>query len=289
MSLLTVNKQYKPSIEVLLIVSTPLTGKTEALLQLPNACCIDLDGTADTFPGNVYSITKLSRSLNKGPITVLKMVMQEILDLKEKGKGFDFVIIDSITALCKRLEPIATQEFKKSDQGSTFSGSNAVLQAGWGNGDKFLDAEFLKLLPELLKLTNKYTILTGHTKYDNIVGADAEFSDIQLSKQIKGSLLYFLNGIGIMYRESKTSRRNILSFETGRGDQALGARPQHLSNKKFLISEKVVDAKGNEELHTYWQQIYPDIPVKYELPQYEFAEEQQTNTPQLKEAVEENM
>lgn len=254
--LVTVNETYNTLLSSMILISPPFIGKTEALLQLRNSALIDWDGTALSYPGTIFSIKQIAKKYNVGPLSATMIVMDMLEELKAKGKGYDFLIPDSITSLNKMLMPVATAEYRKSDSGSTFKGSNAVLQAGWGAGDKYLAEEFRKVHERIVKIPNTCLIYTAHTKAD-VESPDTDFADIECNKYIKTLLLHEMAAVGVLYRSADNPNVNMLSFKTMPGDQAKGARPQHLSNKVFRLSEKV-NNNDTYTLKTFWQDIFPD-------------------------------
>jgi len=62
------------------------------------------------------------------------------------------------------------------------------------------------------------------------------------------------DAIGYLFRD-KENNQNIISFKSHEQDLASGARPPHLRNQEFIISE----LKGNKII-TYWDKIF--IPEK---------------------------
>lgn len=254
--LATVNQTYNNLLNSMIIISPPFIGKTEALLQLKNSALIDWDGTGLSYPGTIFSIKQIALKYKVGPLNATIIVMDALEELKAQGKGFDFIIPDSITSLNKMLMPVATAEYRKSDAGSTFKGSNAVLQAGWAAGEKYLAEEFRKVHERLIKIPSTCLIYTAHTKAD-VESPDTDFADIECNKYIKTLLLHEMAAVGVLYRSADNPNVNFLSFKTMPGDQAKGARPQHLSNKIIRLSERVEKDNGYT-LKTNWKEVFPD-------------------------------
>jgi len=80
----------------------------------------------------------------------------------------------------------------------------------------------------------------------------SEFSslDLDLTGKLKRISCSNSDAIGYLYRKGKT---NILSFKTS-DEIACGARPEHLRNQEFVVSEVTEDNKINVD----WSKIYID-------------------------------
>jgi hypothetical protein len=117
--------------------------------------------------------------------------------------------------------------------------------------------EWLRLAFKMLYGTldgcfNKSMIITGHIKLTSFAkqGKEIQARDIQLTGKLKTLICQQADAIGFLYR-NKDKAENILSFKTSEADLATGARPDHLKNSEFVISE-LKDGK----LITHWNKIF---------------------------------
>lgn len=106
----------------LIIFSKPKLGKSSALAALPNCLCIDLEnGGYDFIDAMKIKATSVSD---------IKEICKSI---KEAGCPYQFIALDTITALEEMVKPIALQLYLNTPAGSKFTGTN-VLDAPMGQG-----------------------------------------------------------------------------------------------------------------------------------------------------------
>lgn len=106
----------------LIIFSKPKQGKSTALAALPKALCIDLEDGGYDY------------------IDAVKIKAHTVQDLKEICKAikaenypYEFIVLDTITALEDMVKPVALQLYLNTVQGSKFTGRN-ILDAPMGAG-----------------------------------------------------------------------------------------------------------------------------------------------------------
>ena len=110
----------------LLIFSKPKQGKSSALAELPGALCIDLeDGGYDYIDAIKVKATSVSD---------IKEICKAI---KEANYPYQFIVLDTITALEEMVKPLALKLYTDTIAGSKFTGKN-VLDAPMGAGQKWL-------------------------------------------------------------------------------------------------------------------------------------------------------
>ncbi len=99
---------------------------------------------------------------------------------------------------------------------------------------------------------SKSMIITGHIKLTSFTkqGKEIQAKDIQLTGKLKTLICQKADAIGFIYR-NKDKAENIITFKTNEADLATGARPDHLKNAEFVISE-LKDGK----LITHWDKIF---------------------------------
>lgn len=137
--------------------------------------------------------------------------------------------------------------------GKTYSGNILALPNGAGYG--YLREAFEKVY-QAFDNKSKCLILLGHIKKASIQkdGKELSAKDIDLTGKLKSITAASMDAIGYLYRKGNT---NILSFKTAEDDLATGARPAHLRNQEFVMSE--LDDINNV-VTTYWDKVF--IPEK---------------------------
>jgi len=103
---------------------------------------------------------------------------------------------------------------------------------------------------------SKGLIITGHIKLTSVQknGKEIQAKDIQLTGKLKTMVCQQADAIGYLSRV-KGGQQNTISFKSDESDIVSGARPDHLKNQEFVISE-IKDGK----FLTYWDKIY--LPAK---------------------------
>ena len=243
----------------LIIFSKPKTGKTSAYAELPNNLILDFEDGTDYIEGMAVKIDTLAD---------LKEVGKQI---KEAGYPYEYVTVDTITALEKITIPYAEQLysntlpgknwFKKNPDGSLAADSGKakygnIVNMPEGAGYKWLWEAHTKVI-EFIKSFAPKMIQSGHIKDVNLEKTSNTFAsmELDLSGKLKRIVTSTSDAIGYLYRKGN---QNILSFKTT-DEVACGARPEHLSNQEIVLSEKI-DGK----LMTYWDRVYPELAEKKE-------------------------
>jgi len=237
----------------LIIFSKPKVGKTTLLAGLPNCLILDLE------KGTRY-------------VDAMKIQAESVEDIyaigkkiKEAGKPYTFIAIDTITALEEMCipyaeilydkTPLGKDWFAKDPQGKIIGPGkrkkemHSILNLPNGAGYKWLRDAFTEVVNEI-KSWSEHVILLGHVKDVNLEknGADFTAMDLDLTGKLKTAAAFKSDAIGYLYRKNN---QNILSFKTS-DKIACGARPLHLQNAEIVVSE--VDAKGN--VTTFWDKVF---------------------------------
>jgi hypothetical protein len=228
----------------LIIFSKPKTGKTTLLSQLDNCLILDLE------QGSKYLD---AMKVEANSIADIKAVGKAI---KEAGNPYDYVAVDTITALEEMCIPYAEELYMKTPMGKNWP-TDGKLKYGTiiglpnGAGYQYLREAFTKVVAYIQTWAPR-VILVGHVK-DTVLeknGSDFNSLDLDLTGKLKRITASNSDSIGYLYRKGK---KNILSFKTS-DDIACGARPKHLSNQEIVLSE--MDANG--DVVTHWNKIYID-------------------------------
>ena len=219
----------------LIIYSKPKTGKTTAFAGLENNLLIDLENGADYVEALKVKITSLKELLETGKA------------IKEAGKPYKYVTIDTVTALEEMIMPLAIKLYKQTPMGKNFDG-DTVINLPNGAGYLYVRQAFFQVLDFIDGLAPTI-ILSGHIK-DKQVDDKGELvmsANIDLTGKIKSLICAQADAIGYMYRKGN---KTILSFKTN-DEVTCGARPEHLRNEEIVITEMI-----DNVLHTTWDKVF---------------------------------
>jgi len=219
----------------LIIYSKPKTGKTSAFAGLEGNLIIDLENGADY----VEAIKVKANNLQE-----LKEIGKAI---KDAGKPYKYVTIDTVTALEDMVMPLAISLYQKTSMGKNYTG-DSILTLPNGAGYLYVRQAFFQVL-DFIDTLAPQIILSGHIK-DKQVDDKGEMvmsANIDLTGKIKSLICANADAIGYMFRKGD---QTILSFKTNE-EVTCGARPEHLRNEEIVISEM---KKG--ELVTHWDKVY---------------------------------
>ena len=220
----------------LIIYSKPKTGKTTAFAGLENNLLIDLENGADYVEALKVKITSLQDLLEAGKA------------IKEAGKPYQYVTIDTVTALEDMVMPLAIKLYRATSMGKNYDGDN-VLSLPNGAGYLYLRQAFFQVL-DFIDTLAPHIILSGHIK-DKQVDDKGEMvlaANIDLTGKIKSLICANADAIGYMYRKGN---KTILSFKTSE-EVTCGARPEHLRNEEIVVTE--MNEKGELEFH--WDKVF---------------------------------
>lgn len=224
----------------LLIFSQPKVGKTTLLSALPNCLIIDLEKGSDFISGLKIQVEDHNDLLE----------IAEEIEKKNKQKGdffYDYIAIDTVTALESIVKPIALALYNQTPMGKSYKGD--ILSLPQGAGYHYLREAF-EIVYKRFDRLSKCLILLAHVKDKSITkqGKDITARDINLVGKIKFITAANMDAIGYLMRKGN---QNILSFKTSEDDLATGARPLHLRNAEFCISE-IIDDK----MVVYWDKVF---------------------------------
>lgn len=219
----------------IVIYSKPKTGKTTAYAGLENNLILDLENGADYIDALKMKIGSLKELIDTGNA------------IKEAGKPYKYVTIDTVTALEDMIMPLAIKLYKQTPMGKNFDG-DTVASLPNGAGYLYIRQAFFQVLDFIDNLAPTI-ILSGHIK-DKQVDDKGELvmaANIDLTGKIKSLICANADAIGYMYRKGT---KTILSFKTN-DEVTCGARPEHLRNEEIVITE-LIDGK----LSTSWEKVF---------------------------------
>jgi|688.fasta_scaffold72059_2 hypothetical protein len=223
----------------LLIYSLPKVGKTTLLSQLPNNLIIDLeDGT------NYVDALKIKAETINELFDIIK-------ELKKKEVEYDYITIDTISALEDLVMPYACKLYKETPIGKNFDGDN-VFKLPNGAGYLYHREAFMKVIKALEKLPKKGLILVGHLreKLVDFKGKEVSAKDIDLTGKLSSILGGYVDSIAYAYRENN----NVIFTFKNSENVICGSRSNHLRGQDVIISEL-----ENDELRVHWEKIYKEL------------------------------
>jgi len=258
-------------VKKLVMYSLPKTGKTSSLMQLPKSLIIDLEDSSDYYEGSSFNIIQMANKEKRNPVKILKDIAKSIQEsiIEKDGKliyPYEYIIIDTVTAIEDLASPLATLLYKNSLLGKDYEGKDVVTDLPMGAGYNWLRKSFFMIL-EYFESLAPTIIYTAHVKDSSIkkAGEELTFRDLQLTGKIKTLICKDADAIGLLYRDySYNSDKdnvsiNKLSFIKNEIDVVLGSRPAHLNDSEFVISSYNKDTK---KLTTYWENIFLNIQKK---------------------------
>ena len=220
----------------IVIYSKPKTGKTTAYAGLENNLILDLENGSDYIDALKININNLQELLDAGKA------------IKEAGKPYKFITVDTVTALEDMIMPLAIKLYKQTPMGKNFDGDTVTTLPN-GAGYLYIRQAFFQVL-DFIDTLAPHIILSGHIK-DKVVDDKGEMvmsANIDLTGKIKSLICANADAIGYMYRKGN---KVVLSFKTN-DEVTCGARPEHLRNAEIVVSE--ITEKGELEFH--WDKIY---------------------------------
>jgi hypothetical protein len=242
---------------ILVLLSNTKIGKSSNLLKLPNSLLIDLEDGSEYYDGTKLNLRKEAATSGTGLGSLLEETAKLIK--AENGKAgkpiYDYIALDTLTAIEALALAKATFEYKKSPIGKNFTGKD-VTELPKGAGYGLLRRAFIDIVEPFKGLAGKALILSGHIKVTSDEKTELDVKDIQLTGSLKLYTVANADAIGYMYRSKKNKNQNIISFLTDESNIATGARSEHLRNSEFVISELDPTTK---ELTVHWDKIFTSL------------------------------
>jgi hypothetical protein len=219
----------------MVIYSKPKTGKTTAYAGLENNLILDLENGTDYVEALKIKISNLQELVDAGKA------------IKEAGKPYDYVTVDTVTALEEMIMPLAIKLYKQTPMGKNFDGDTVATLPN-GAGYLYIRQAFFQVL-DFIDTLAPTIILSGHIK-DKQVDDKGELvmsANIDLTGKIKSMICAQADAIGYMYRKGN---KTILTFKTN-DEVTCGARPEHLRNEEIVVTEMI-----DGVLKTTWDKVF---------------------------------
>lgn len=221
----------------LVIYSKPKTGKTTCYAGLEDNLIIDLENGTEYLEALKVKVSSLQELLDVGKA------------VKEAGKPYKFITIDTVTALEDMIMPLAIKLYRQTPMGKNYDGDNVTTLPN-GAGYLYIRQAFFQVL-DFIDTLAATIILSGHIK-DKVVDDKGEMvmsANIDLTGKIKSLICANADAIGYMYRKGN---KTILSFKTN-DEVTCGARPSHLRDQEIVVAESI-----DGEVKVNWEKVFID-------------------------------
>ena len=206
----------------LILFGLPKVGKTTILSTLENNLILDFEN------GSTY-VDAL-----KVKVSSLKELKEVIKSIKDAGKPYTYITIDTITALEEMTKDMALKMWQNSPQFTTKYEIKDVTQIPNGAGYSFW-RQALEAVIDLIASAAPNLIICGHVKDTALSeGLDGSVKDLDLVGKTKRVLSAKSDAIGFVHRDEESN----LCINFGMNGEVLcGARPAHLANKDIIVAE----------------------------------------------------
>lgn len=225
----------------LILFGLPKVGKTTVLSTLENNLILDFEN------GSTY-VDALKIKINN-----LKELKEVIKAIKEAGKPYKYITIDTITAIEEMAKPIAINMYQNSPIfSSKYQDVKDIAQLPNGSGWGFL-RQAIEVIIDMIGGVTENLIICGHVKDTALnEGLDGSVKDLDLTGKIKRVLSARSDAIGFVHRDENSN----LCINFGQNGEILtGARPIHLANKDIIVAERQDDGT----FVSHWDRIYPSM------------------------------
>lgn len=225
----------------LILFGLPKVGKTTVLSTLDNNLILDFEN------GSTY-VDALKIKIDN--LQTLKEVIKAI---KEAGRPYRYITIDTITAVEEIAKPVAMNLYKNSPiYSDKYANVSDITRLPNGSGYTFL-RQAVEAIVDLVASAADNIIICGHVKdaslNDNL---DGSVKDLDLTGKLKRILSARSDAIGFVHRDDDSN----LCINFGQDGEILtGARPQHLANKDIIVAERNEDGTFT----SHWERIYPSL------------------------------
>lgn len=145
MSLIQEKKDTRVNPKKMLVFAFPKVGKTTAISGLKNNLIIDFEDGSGFIQGDVVNVLEIAGQrincqpkevLNHidGPMECIKVISELSAELAAREKPYDYISLDSVTALVKIATYLGSEMYKKSAVGKNYTGRDVVQDLPNGGG-----------------------------------------------------------------------------------------------------------------------------------------------------------
>ena len=186
-------------------------------------------------------------------IESLKHLKEVVKAIKEAGKPYKFITIDTITAVEEMAKPLAIQLYQNSPMfSSKYAEVKDPTQLPNGSGWAFIRSG-VEMIIDLISSATDNLIICGHVKDVSLSESmDGNVKDLDLGGKLKRILSAKSDAIGFVHRDEDSNL--CIQFGTD-GEILTGARPQHLANKDIIVAERNSDGTFT----SHWERIFPSL------------------------------
>lgn len=183
----------------------------------------------------------------------LQTLKETVKAIKEAGRPYKYITIDTITAVEEMAKPVALSLYKNSPVYSDrYANVTDITRLPNGSGYTFL-RQAVEAIVDLIASATDNIIICGHVRdaslNDNL---DGTVKDLDLTGKLKRILSARSDAIGFVHRDDDSN----LCINFGQDGEILtGARPQHLANKDIVVAERNEDGSFT----SHWERIYPSL------------------------------
>ena len=223
----------------LILFGLPKVGKTTILATLENNLILDFEN------GSTY-IEALKVKIN-----TLKELGEVCKAIKEAGKPYKFITIDTVTAVEELAKPMAIRMYQNSPMYSErYANITEPSQLPNGSGYAFWRSAIEKII-DMVADCAPNLILCGHVKDASLSeNTSGSLKTLDLTGKVSRILAAKSDAIGFVHRDEDSNL--CIQFGTD-GEVLTGARPKHLANKDIVVAERNPDGTFT----SHWDRIYP--------------------------------
>ncbi len=223
----------------LILFGLPKAGKTTVLSTLNNNLILDFEN------GSTY-IDALKIKIN-----TLKELGEVCKAIKDAGKPYKFITIDTITAVEDMAKPMAIRLYQNSPMFSDkYANVTDPAQLPNGSGYTFWRTAIEKII-DMVADCAPNLIICGHVKDAALSeNASGNLKTLDLTGKVSRILAAKSDAIGFVHRDENSNL--CIQFGTD-GEVLTGARPAHLANKDIIVAERNPDGTFT----SHWDRIYP--------------------------------
>lgn len=236
--------------KTMVIFSQPKMGKTTVVAGLDNCLTIDLEQGSDFVDILKVDIISEAKRENKLPIIVLKELINtiEAANNEKKGYVYQYISIDTVTALEAIVLPLANKMYRDTPMGRNWVG-NDVTTLPNGAGYRFTRMALSEVLTSLQKICDTLIIL-GHTKDKMVEKEGKEMTErgLDLTGKMASIVCSQVDAIGYMFREDNDT---IINFQASES-LLCGARSEHLKGAEITVATS--DDQGKITID--WSKIF---------------------------------
>lgn len=259
----------------LLVYGPPKIGKTSMAAELPNHLILDFEHGSEYVEANSVKILDLEvppseKRSKEERAKVREFYLTEVLEMLAEDCPYDYIVLDTLTAIEERAEFWATWKYMNTSQGKTFnrtpsgtmkSTKDWELVTNKPNGAGYLQfREAYKSYIKPFRSLPATVIYFGHVR-DKVLTKnrnEINVKDLDLTGKNKTiTTATIVDAIGYIYRKNeKEKMQNIVTFK-GSEELLCGTRCEYLTGKDFVVSE-MKDGK----VTVNWNEIYPSTKTK---------------------------